>query len=166
VLTVASGVEPGVPVVFDLSQPNQVTLRPAAKGESATEPQPWFTFEWQEDKTARFYRLPDPALLARLSAENERDSADAEGKKFEQRVVKQYLQDGAVLRACLPPSKPGSGTLTFYIVVSATGSLENAIVLPQGAVSECILEQAKTKTFDAPANARSFTAMARINVTE
>lgn len=164
-LTVVAGVNPEIPVVFDLSQPGHVVLRPAAQGETATETKPLFKFEWQEDKSARFYRLIPPTLLADLAAQNGIDTKTTEGKDYEQKVLQHYLRQGEVLRTCLPPSKPFSGSLTFFILVSSTGKLDKAFVYPEGTVAECIQEQAKETTFDSPPGARPFMAKADIHVT-
>jgi len=165
-LSIVAGVNPGAPVVFDLSEPNRVVLRPAAKGEMPTEVQPLFMFEWQEDKSARFYRLTPPMLLADLSAANAADTETTDGKNFEQKVLQQYLREGEVLRNCLPPSKPFGGSLTFFIVVGANGKLDKALVQPEGSVAECIQEQAKEPMFGSPPGARPFTAKADIHVTQ
>jgi hypothetical protein len=164
-LNIVAGVNPGIPVVFDLSEPDRVVLRPAAQGETPTEAQPLFQFEWREDKSARFYRLTSPILLAELSAQNATDTQTTDGKDFEQKALQQYLRQGEVLRTCLPPSKPFRGSLTFFIVVGPTGKLNKAIVRPEGSVAECILEQAKEATFASPPGARTFTAKADIRVT-
>lgn len=165
-LSVAAGVNPGIPVVFDLSGSDRVVLRPAIQGEAATAEQPLFKFEWLEDKSARFYKLTPPTLLAELSTANAKDTQTPEGKDFEQEVLKKYLQQGEILRACLPPSKPFRGTILFFIVVAPNGKLNDAIVQPEGSIAECILERAKEPTFDFPPNGQPFTAKADIHVTE
>lgn len=165
-LAIVADVNPGVPVAFDLAEPDRVVLRPAAQGEIPSATQPLFKFEWQEDKSARFYRLTPSALLAQLSAANATDTETTEGKEFEQKVLQQYLRQGEVLRACLPPSKPFRGSLTFFIVVGSNGKLDKSLVQPEGSVAECILEQAKETAFGSPPGARKFTAKADIRVTE
>lgn len=165
-LNVAADVNPGVPVVFDLSEPDRVVLRPAVQGETPTATQPLFKFEWREDKSARFYRLTPSALLAELSTANATDTGTTEGKDFEQKALQQYLRQGEVLRTCLPPTKPFRGSLTFFIVIGPTGKLDTALVQPEGSVAECILEQAKEATFGSPPGARPFTAKADIRVTQ
>jgi hypothetical protein len=164
-LSIVTGVNPGVPVVFDLSDSSRVVLRPATEGETPTEAQPLFKFEWREDKSARFYRLAPYTLLAELSAANAADTASTEGKDFEQKALQQYLRQGEVLRVCLPPTKPFRGSLKFFIVVGANGKLNNALVQPEGAIAECILEQAKDATFGLPPTA-PFTVKADIRVTQ
>ncbi|MBI4987679.1 MAG: hypothetical protein HZC23_02565 [Rhodocyclales bacterium] len=165
-LTVVAGVNPGLPVVFDLSEPDRVVLRPAAQGEASTEAQPLFKFEWREDKSARFYKLTPTKLLAELSAQNATDTETTDGKDFEQKALQQYLRQGEVLRTCLPPSKPFRGSLTFFIVVGPTGKLDMAIIQPEGSVAECILEQTKEATFASPPGAHTFTVKADIRVTQ
>lgn len=165
-LTIATGVNPGTPVVFDLSEPKRVVLRPAAKGEMPTEAQHFFIFDWQKDKSARFYRLTPPTLLANLSAANMADTETTEGKNFEQKVLKLYLREGEILRNCLPSNVPSGASLTFFIVVGANGELDKSIVQPEGAVAECIQEQAKVPMFGSPPGARPFTAKADIHVTQ
>lgn len=165
-LSVVAGVNPGVPVVFDLSDSSRVVLRPATQGETPTEEQPLFMFEWREDKSARFYRLTPSTLLAELSAANASDTESTEGKDFEQKALQQYLRQGEVLRACLPPTKPFRGSLTFFIVIGSNGKLDKALVQPEGSVAECILEQTKEATFGLPPGARRFTAKADIRVTQ
>lgn len=59
--------------------------------------------------------IPQVLQLAELSAANHLDTSSPEGKQFEQQVPLRYLNHGEVLRACLPPSKPFRGSLTFFI---------------------------------------------------
>ena len=136
------------------------------QGETSTAAQPFFKFEWMEDKSTRFYKLTPPALLAELSAANEKDTQTPEGKNFEQAVLQKYLQQGEVLQACLPPSKPFRGTLLFFIAVAPNGKFEHAVVQPEGSIAECILERAKEPTFNSPPGGQPFTAKADIHVTE
>ena len=165
-LNVVAGVNPGLPVVFDLSQSDRVVLRPVAEGETLTATQPHFRFEWREDKSARFYRLIPPTVLAELSAANARDTETAEGKDYELKATQRYFRQGEILRTCLPPNKPFRGTLTFFFVIGAAGTLDTAHVQPEGSIAECVLEQAKGAAFDVPPKAGPFTAKADIRVTE
>jgi len=165
-LSVVSGVDPGIPVVFDLSEADRVILRPATEGELPTEAQPVFRFEWREGKSARFYRLLPAAQLAELSAANVRDTDSVDGKNYELKALQRYLHQGKILRTCLPPSKPFRGSLTVFIVIDSNGKLDNAFVQPEGSVAECVLEHARGTTFQTPPGARQFTAKAAIRITE
>lgn len=165
-LNVAAGVNPGLPVVFDLTQSDRVVLRPVADGEAPTETQPHFRFEWREDKSARFYRLIPSAVLTALSAANARDTETTEGKDYELKATERYLRQGEILRTCLPPTKPFRGNLTFFFVIDSTGKLDTAYVRPEGAIAECLQEQAKGTAFEVPPKAGSFTAKADIRVTQ
>ena len=164
-LTVVSGVDAGIPVVFDSSNSKNVMLRPAKDNEIAEGKQALFRFEWQEDKSARFYRLAPSSLIKKLSDANSQDILDAGNKQFEIEVIQQFTKQGAILRACLPDSKPLHDQLKFFIVISSDGTLKEAIVQPEGSIAECILEAAKKQSFSKPPNGRSFTAKAEIQVT-
>jgi hypothetical protein len=163
-LHVVAGVQPGVPVVFDTSSPDRVVLRPAGKRETTNETRPVYRFEWQTDGTARFYELADPKVLERLSRQNAESTTSAEGRRYESKVIDTFFSGSKVLQACLPPDKSFHGTITAFIVVGKDGKQEEALVLPEGSVAECITRATATRTYPSPP--RPFTAKAEIRVTE
>jgi hypothetical protein len=106
-----------------------------------------------------------PSLIKKRSDANFQDVLDARHKQFEIEVIQQFTKQGAILRACLPDSKPFHDKLVFFIVISSDGTLKDAVVQPEGSIAECILEAAKKQSFGKPPNGSSFTAKAEIQVT-
>jgi hypothetical protein len=163
-LYVAAGVVPGIPVVFEMSSPERITLRPADQGEHSNAERAVYQFEWQKDKSILFYELADPSLLERLSKRNAEDTALPEGKAYERSVVETFFANGNTLQSCLPASSPYRGAITAYIEVGTNGQQEQAFVLPEGAVAQCLLEATKSRTYAVPS--RPFVAKVVINVAE
>ncbi len=163
-LEVVAGVVPGVPVLFDTSSPDKIVLRPARDNEGTTDTRPVYRFEWQADKSARFFELANPETLKRLAEQNAKDSATAEGKAYEAKVVDVFFDGGKVLQACLPPENPFQGSITAFVVVAEDGQQDQVIVLPEGSVAECITKATIKRRYTAPV--RRFTVQTRIAVTE
>ena len=159
---VVDGVLPGIPVLFDRSQSEKIVLRPATSDEQSNEIRPVYKFEWQENKTAMFYELHDPKQLEQLSKRNAQDSATAEGKAYESKVVPNFFADGKVLQTCLP--KKFSGDITAYVVIDKNGKQEQVIVLPEGSVAQCILKETRNRSYPAPSS--GFVAKVSLHVTE
>jgi hypothetical protein len=160
---VVSGVDPGVPVLFDMSSPEFIVLRAARADEHSTKQRAVYRFEWQKDGSARFYELANPHDIAGLDQQNRESTSDEYGKKTERHVLQTFLAEGSVLRTCLPPERPFIGTLVVYVVVGANGQHKRALVLPEGGVAECILSTSKSTSY---ANVdRPFTAKASIRIT-
>lgn len=159
---VAAGVLPGIPVLFDLSQPKKVVLRPARSDEQSNESRPVYRFEWQQDKSAMFYELHNPELLKKLSALNAKDIASPQGKAYELKVVQSFFANGKVLQTCLPHNFIGG--ITAYIVVGESGNQEQVVVLPEGSAAQCILKETNARTYPVPSS--RFVAKASIRVTE
>jgi hypothetical protein len=163
---VTAGVNAGTPIVFEFTQADRIVLRPAAPDEAPTPERSVFRFEWRPDRSARFYRLASAALLNELSAANAADTQDAEGKAFEQKIFRQYLRDGEILRLCLPPNSQLQGSVSIFATLSDSGQLKHALVQPKGGMAECILESTKDMTFEAPPGARAFTAHTEIRLSQ
>jgi hypothetical protein len=159
---VIEGVLPGIPVLFDRSQPEKIVLRPATSDEQSNDTRPVYRFEWQEDKTAMFYELHDPTQLQQLSERNAKDSATPEGKAFESKVVPNFFADGKVLQTCLP--KKFIGDITAFVVIGESGNQEQVIVLPEGSVAQCIVKETKDRSYPAPSS--RFVAKASLHVAE
>jgi hypothetical protein len=160
---IVAGVEPGASVVFDMSSPDFTVLRPATAGEKSTKERAVYRFEWQPDGTARFFELADLDEIAVMDRENADHTATPEGKKRETEILQTYLANGGVLRSCLPPEKPFRGTLSIYVVVATEGTIERALVLPEGGVAECIMNQATQKPL--PRGSGKLTAKASVRIT-
>lgn len=158
----AAGVLPGIPVLFDLSQPEKVILRPAHDDEKSNESRPVYRFEWQADKTAMFYELYDPKLTDQLTQRNAKDSVSPDGKTYEIKVVQSFFAEGQVLKTCVPPDFIGG--ITAYIVISESGNQEQVVVLPEGGITQCILKETKARTYPVPLS--PFVAKASIRITE
>jgi hypothetical protein len=163
-LSVVAGVNAGIPMVFDLSQEQRIVLRPASQSEVNTETYQVYKFEWQKDKSARFYRATPPSVLANLAAANAIDSASPEGRAFEEKLLKNYLQNGAVMHSCLSSTSVPQSRIEVIVVAAPQGSIEQAIVRPEGSLSECILEKAKDAFFGPSPTGRKFTAATEIDV--
>lgn len=161
---IEAGVEAGVRVVFDTSSPERTVLRPAHLDETANNFRSIYRFEWQADKSARFYELVDPSIVDKLSQQNVKDTASPEGKAYEIKVIESFFAQGKVLQTCLPRSKPFHGSVTALIVVGNDGRQEQIIVLPEGGVAECITKEVGVRTYPTPPS--RFTAKANIRVTE
>lgn len=159
---VVAGVDPGIPVLFDTSSPGRAILRPAKKGEMTNEARPVYRFEWDGQKSAHFYELANPSVLEALSEQNTKDTASAEGKAYEQKIIETYFSQGKVLQTCLPANKSFDGTLTAFVVIDASGRQEQAVVLPEGSIAECIKKEAGSPTYTKPPY--PFTAKASIRV--
>lgn len=159
---VVAGVDPGIPVLFDTSSPGRTILRPAKNDETTNEARPVYRFEWDGQKSAHFYELANPSVLKALSERNMKNTASPEGKAYEQKVIETYFSQGKVLQTCLPANKPFDGTLTAFVVVGASGRQEQAVVLPEGSVAECIKKEAGSPTY--PKSPHPFTAKASIRV--
>jgi hypothetical protein len=142
---IVAGVEPGATVVFDMSSPDFTVLRPTTAGEKSTSERAVYRFEWQPDGSARFFELANPDEVAVMDRENADHTATPGGKQRETEILQAYLANDDVLRSCLPPEKPFRGTLSIYVVVAAEGTIERALVLPEGGVAECIMTQATQK---------------------
>jgi hypothetical protein len=163
-LQVAKGVVPGVPVVFEALSPTQITLRPANPDERSNSDRATYRFERQKDKSILFYELIEPGLLERFDQQNAKDTASVEGKAYELSVVNVFFDGGETLRGCIPADAAARGTITAYIKVGATGKQEQAYVLPEGGVAQCIIEATHSRVYPAPKS--PFVAKAAINVTE
>ena len=159
---VAAGVLPGIPVLFDLSQPQKIVLRAARSDEQSNESRPVYRFEWQENKSAMFYELQNPKLLEQLSDHNAKDTASPEGKAYELKVVQRFFAEGKVLQTCLPPNFIGG--ITAYIVVGKSGNQEQIVVLPEGSAAQCIQKETNTRTYPTPSS--PFVVKAAIRVTK
>jgi hypothetical protein len=122
--------------------------------------QPLYRFEWQPDKSARFYELADPAMLERLTQQNAADTASPEGKKYELSAVPAFFDGAKVLRKCLPPKF--LGRITAFFVVTEKGKRGQTIVMPEGGIAECITESASSTNFPKPPH--RFTVKAEIDV--
>jgi hypothetical protein len=160
---IIAGVEPGVAVVFDMSSNDFTVLRPATAGEKSTRERAVYRFEWQSDGSARFFELANPDEVELMDRENADHTATPEGKKRETEIIQTYIAKGGVLRSCLPPEKPFRGTLSIYVVVAAEGTVERALVLPEGGVAECIMSQATQKSLSSGSG--RLTAKASIRIT-
>ncbi|MEK8088086.1 hypothetical protein WNB94_16910 [Aquabacterium sp. A3] len=164
-LHVVKGVDPGVPVVFDTVSSERVVLRPATPAERSTPENPVYRFEWQKDKSIFFFELIDPDLLKRLDQQNTRSTASADGKAYELRVITAFFDQGKTLQLCVPSTKSARGVITAYIKVGASGEQEQALVLPEGGIAQCIMEATRSYTYPIPP-ASPFVAKAVVNVTE
>lgn len=163
-LQVTKGVVPSTPVIFEAPSPERITLRPARPDEFSNSDRAVYRFEWQKDKSILFYELVDPELLASLDRQNAQDTASPDGKAYELRVVKAFFSEGKTLQSCIPQDVPYRGTITAYIKVGVKGQQEQAFVLPEGSVAQCILEKTRTQGYPAPNS--PFVAKAAVNVTE
>lgn len=145
---ITAGVVPGVPVLFETSGLHLTILRPASEDEVKNRKQPIYRFEWQQDKSARFYELADPVVIERLTRQNATDTASPEGKKYELSAVQKFFDGARVLQKCVPPKF--LGTITAFFMVSDGGKRERVIVLPEGGIAECITESASATDFPKP----------------
>ena len=162
-LQVTKGVVPGIPVIFEASSPERVTLRPARSDEFSNSDRAVYRFEWQKDKSILFYEIVDPELLASLDRQNTQDTASSDGKAYELRVVNAFFGEGMTLQDCIPQDVSYRGTITAYIKVGVNGQQEQAYVLPEGRIAQCILEKTRTQSYPVPNS--PFVAKAAVNVT-
>ena len=162
-LHVTKGVTPDVPVVFDASKPDRLTLRPASAIERSNADRAVYRFEWQQDKSIIFYELIDPATLERLDRQNTKDSATSDGRTYERRVLDVFFAGGEVLRECVYLSPESRVSITAYITVSASGRQEQVTVLPEGSVAQCLLRVTKDRAYP-PTRGGPFVAKGIVNV--
>ena len=161
---VQAGVVPGIPVLFEACSPGQTLLRPAREDEKTTDGQPVYRFEWQADKSARFYELADPAVLEKLKQQNIEDTATDDGKAYEIKAEEHFFRDTSIIRDCLPAQRHFHGDIAAFFVISPGGALERAIVVPEGSAAECIARAAAAHRFPAPA--KPFTMLGRLHITD
>ncbi len=157
---VTSGVMPGIPVLFDLSQKNRVILRPARSDEQTTKTRPVYRFEWQQDKSTMFYELYDPKLLDELSKSNAKDVAAPKGQDYEKKVIESFFENGKLLQTCVTSSF--AGDITAYVVINKDGDSEQVVILPEGSVAQCILKASHGKKLPSPSS--RFVAKASIHI--
>jgi hypothetical protein len=141
-VTIADDAKPGEPVVFDFKDPAAITVKPAPEDEDASPEHPQYRFEWQsadKDKARFFPIIAFDALVALREQNDATTSNTREGLAKQEAIVMAYLKNGDILRNCMTKDKRLPEAVTVYVTLTPGNPQPSAVVLPEGAVAECVL---------------------------
>jgi hypothetical protein len=158
------GAEPWEPVVFEFPDADTALVRAARDEEAPSAQLPFYRFEWldKEKKGAKFFPMTPPEEIERVRKLNDASIATAGGAATENSIAMAYVNKGAVVRTCMANDKAVPEALTMYITVTPGQPKATAVILPEGAVAECVLNATDRGTY--PALKAPFTARFRLGL--
>jgi hypothetical protein len=160
----AADAVPWEPVVFEYPDATTALVRLVKDDEEPSAQKPFFRFEYtdKEKKTAKFFPMTPPEEIEKLRKLNDASLATPGGQAMENTIGMAYVNKGAVVRTCMNNDKEVPEAIVMYITVTPGQPQAKAVVLPEGAVAECVLNATERGAY--PALKAPFTARFRIGL--